>query len=123
MLCGLVIVALLPYLDSLGHSSPVSVVRWLSSEQINRFVSLTELIGRFLEIHPYKDDQARCVCPFHDDHDPSMLINEGPGYYYCFSCGASGSHMNFLSHVLNISYKSALLKTSFVLCQNLSIHR
>eukprot|EP01031_Cornospumella_fuschlensis_P033504 gene33504-40537_t len=113
--------SLLHFLDSFGYQSPASTVKRLSSEQINRFVSLTKLIGRFLAIYPYKDDQAQCICPFHDDHDPSMLINEGPGYYYCFSCGTSGNHMTFLSHMLNISYESALLKTSFILCQNQSI--
>lgn len=123
MLCCLLFVIVLPLLDSLSYSTPVNSVRRLSSEQIRRYVSLTELISRFLEIYPYKDDQAQCVCPFHDDHDPSMLINEVPGYYYCFSCGASGNHMNFLGRMLNISYESALLKTSFVLCQNKSIHR
>ena len=27
-------------------------------------------------------------CPFHDDHTPSMKLNED--YFYCFGCGAGG---------------------------------
>ena len=34
------------------------------------------------------DRNKRCRCLFHDDHHPSMKLNED--YYYCFSCGASG---------------------------------
>jgi len=31
------------------------------------------------------------VCPFHDDHSPSLSFNIESGLYYCFSCGASGN--------------------------------
>ena len=27
-------------------------------------------------------------CPFHEDHTPSMKLNDA--YYYCFGCGATG---------------------------------
>ena len=27
-------------------------------------------------------------CPFHEDHTPSMKLNDT--YYYCFGCGATG---------------------------------
>ena len=27
-------------------------------------------------------------CPFHDDHKPSLKLNED--YFYCFGCGAGG---------------------------------
>ena len=28
------------------------------------------------------------LCPFHDDHTPSLKLNED--YFYCFGCGAGG---------------------------------
>ena len=28
-------------------------------------------------------------CPFHDDHTPSLKLNED--YFYCFGCGAGGA--------------------------------
>lgn len=37
------------------------------------------------------------ACPFHDDKDPSMAVNEERRYYKCFGCGASGNYVNFLA--------------------------
>ena len=31
-------------------------------------------------------------CPFHDDHTPSLKLNED--YFYCFGCGAGGDVVN-----------------------------
>lgn len=30
------------------------------------------------------------ICPFHDDHDPSLGINIDKGSFRCFACSASG---------------------------------
>lgn len=30
------------------------------------------------------------VCPFHDDHNPSLRINVETGAYRCMACGAKG---------------------------------
>ena len=38
------------------------------------------------------------LCPFHDDHRPSMSINKSgdyPGHFRCWSCGQHGSHRRF----------------------------
>lgn len=38
------------------------------------------------------------LCPFHDDHRPSMSINKSgdyPGHFRCWSCGAHGSPRRF----------------------------
>ena len=32
-------------------------------------------------------------CPFHDDKNPSMKLNEE--YFYCFGCGATGDVIDF----------------------------
>ena len=34
----------------------------------------------------------RALCPFHNDHTPSLFINEEKGVYYCHSnaCDAKG---------------------------------
>ena len=33
---------------------------------------------------------AKVICPFHDDHRPSLSINLNKGYFKCHSCGAKG---------------------------------
>jgi len=31
------------------------------------------------------------LCPFHDDHHPSLRVNVETGHYRCMACGAKGS--------------------------------
>ena len=33
---------------------------------------------------------AKVLCPFHDDHKPSLSINLQKGYFKCHSCDAKG---------------------------------
>ena len=40
--------------------------------------------------------KATCICPFHDDHNPSLQINGEWGIYKCFSCGAGGNALKFV---------------------------
>lgn len=40
--------------------------------------------------------RATCLCPFHDDHNPSMSIDSARGIFKCFSCGAGGNVFSFV---------------------------
>lgn len=42
-------------------------------------------------------------CPFHEDHHPSMKLNER--YYYCFGCGAHGDVIDLAAKLLGTSTK------------------
>ena len=48
------------------------------------------------------------VCPFHDDKDPSMKLNDD--YFYCFGCGATGDVIDFVARLFQISTKEAAEK-------------
>ena len=49
-------------------------------------------------------------CPFHDDKNPSMKLNEE--YFYCFGCGATGDVIDFTARLYNLSPKEAAEKLS-----------
>ena len=48
------------------------------------------------------------VCPFHEDHSPSMSVSEEKQIYKCFSCGASGNVFTFVSEYENVSFIEAV---------------
>ena len=48
------------------------------------------------------------VCPFHDDHTPSMVVSPSRQTYHCFVCGASGDVISFVQNHLNLSFIEAL---------------
>ena len=47
-------------------------------------------------------------CPFHDDKNPSMKLNEE--YFYCFGCGATGDVIDFAVRLYNLSPREAAEK-------------
>lgn len=48
------------------------------------------------------------VCPFHDDHSPSMSVSREKQIYTCFSCGATGNVFTFVENIEHISFYDAV---------------
>ena len=44
------------------------------------------------------------VCPFHDDHSPSMSVSSEKQIYKCFSCGAAGNVFTFVQDYEHITF-------------------
>ena len=36
------------------------------------------------------------LCPFHNDHQPSLSVNHEKGLWYCFGCGKGGDAGKFI---------------------------
>lgn len=51
-----------------------------------------------------------CVCPFHDDHSPSMSVSKDKQMFTCFSCGASGNVISFVERYEGLTFPEALKK-------------
>ena len=47
-------------------------------------------------------------CPFHEDHIPSMKLNDA--YYYCFGCGATGDVIDLTARLFTLSSLQAARK-------------
>ena len=48
------------------------------------------------------------VCPFHDDHSPSMSVSQEKQIYKCFACGATGNVFTFVSEYENVPFIEAV---------------
>ena len=46
------------------------------------------------------DRQGKAVCPFHNDHSPSMTFRAGK--YRCWACGAAGDSIDFTERLLGL---------------------
>ena len=55
------------------------------------------------------------ICPFHEDHTPSLKLDQR---YYCFGCGATGDVIDFTSRLLNASNSNA----AQILAEKFGIH-
>ena len=65
--------------------------------QIKKAVSVKEAAERY-GLSVTRNGMARC--PFHEDHSPSLKLNED--YYYCFGCHATGDVIDFTSKLLQV---------------------
>ena len=48
-----------------------------------------------------------CVCPFHNDKNPSMKVDKR---FHCFGCQADGDVIDFTARLYSLSPKDAALK-------------
>ena len=51
---------------------------------------------------------SMALCPFHDDHHPSLSVNINNGLFNCFACGAKGGLIAFYQRIKNVDFKTAL---------------
>jgi len=43
--------------------------------------------------------EQKIVCPFHEDYNPSMIVNLHDGKFFCFGCNKSGNAYDFVESV------------------------
>jgi len=48
------------------------------------------------------------LCPFHDDHRPSMYVNSAKQIFKCFACGAGGDVFKFVQLIENLTFPQAV---------------
>lgn len=48
------------------------------------------------------------LCPFHDDHDPSLRVNPERQSYKCWACGEGGDCFAFVQKIENVEFREAL---------------
>lgn len=80
-------------------------------QEIRSKADIVEVIQRYLPLIK-KGKNYVAVCPFHDDHDPSMSISEDKQIYKCFVCGAGGNVFNFVKDFEKIQYNDAIIKVA-----------
>ena len=49
----------------------------------------------------------KCLCPFHDDHTPSLSFKVSRNTFRCFVCGASGGTIDLVMRFLNKDFREA----------------
>lgn len=58
-------------------------------EEIRSRNDIVDVVSSYVKLQR-KGSNYVGVCPFHNDHSPSMSVNQPRQIYHCFSCGAGG---------------------------------
>ena len=83
---------------------------YISNEVMNEIRNKTDIvdvISKYVNLTK-KGKNYFGVCPFHDDHSPSMSVSPEKQIYTCFSCGASGNVFTFVADFEKISFLQAV---------------
>lgn len=79
----------------------------ITVRNIKEASSIVDVVGDFIKLRR-SGVNYKGVCPFHDDHDPSMTVNPKRNIFKCFVCGAGGNPVDFLMKHESLSYPDAL---------------
>lgn len=72
---------------------------------------IVDVIGRYLPLEKKGKDYVT-ICPFHDDHDPSMRISPTKQIYKCFVCGAGGNVFTFFQKHEGLGFVQAVQRVA-----------
>lgn len=72
-------------------------------EAIRNSANIVDIISDYLPL-TQKGKNFFGVCPFHNDHSPSMSVSSEKQIYKCFSCGAAGNVFTFVQNYENVSF-------------------
>lgn len=87
---------------------------WIKEEDmraIRQQADIVDILSHYLSLTK-KGKNYVAVCPFHDDHDPSLSISVDKQIYKCFVCGAGGNVFTFVQRIENISFPEAVCKVA-----------
>ena len=83
---------------------------FVSNDEINAIrakADIISIVGSYIPL-TQRGKNYFCVCPFHDDHSPSMSLSTDKQIYKCFSCGATGNVFSFVAEYENVSFIEAV---------------
>ncbi len=75
--------------------------------QVQQANDIVDLISEHVSLKK-KGREMVGLCPFHDDHRPSMYVNSAKQIFKCFACGAGGSIFTFVQMRENLTFPQTL---------------
>ena len=87
---------------------------WISEDDIKAIrqqADIVDVMSRYITLEK-KGKDYKAICPFHDDHDPSLSISTDKQIFKCFVCGTGGNVFTFVQKIENISFLEAVCKVA-----------
>ena len=74
---------------------------------VRQAADIVDIISDYLPL-TQKGQNFVAVCPFHDDHHPSMVVSREKQIFNCFTCHTGGNVFNFVMKYENVSFLEAV---------------
>lgn len=79
------------------------------SEDILKHTDIVKVVESYVPLIK-QGKNYKCICPFHDDTNPSLTVSPEKQIFKCFVCGTSGTAIAFVQKYEHISYGEAMRK-------------
>jgi len=76
-------------------------------DQLLDQTDIVDVVGRRIPLNK-KGSNFWCQCPFHDDSNPSLAVNQDKQFFYCFVCQESGNAIHFIRRYENLEFVDAI---------------
>jgi DNA primase catalytic core len=97
------------FLKAPGHFIDEATEQVEEVKRRHSIVSLFEGYGVKLAKTSYNGSYTG-LCPWHDDHNPSLSVDDTKGLYHCFGCDAKGDIIELVRKMENVSFREAMKK-------------
>ncbi len=87
---------------------------------IRNSANIVDIISSYINLEP-KGKNFFGVCPFHDDHTPSLSVSPEKQIYSCFVCGNSGNVFTFVQNYENVDFVSSVKIVADKIGYNLNV--
>ncbi|WP_407399183.1 DNA primase [Treponema sp.] len=78
-----------------------------SIEEVSNRTDIVQVVGERIQLTQKGRDWWGC-CPFHQDKTPSFSVSPEKKFYYCFSCHATGTVIDFIKEMDKVSFSEAV---------------
>jgi DNA primase len=75
---------------------------------------ISQIIGHYIDLKRSGQHQS-ALCPFHDDKNPSLMINDQKNLFRCFACQTGGDAISFVEKFQKIDFMAAMKEIATIL--------
>ena len=71
--------------------------------ELKNLCDIVSIVSSYVELKSAGKNK-KCLCPFHSEKTPSMVVYEDTQSFYCFGCGVGGDVITFIEKIENLNY-------------------
>lgn len=96
----------LPVAPGCGSTQPATALRQRVDAR-KAAVPIADVVARYVPLRPSGPNFGG-RCPFHEDHDPSLMVFPASSTFHCFGCGRHGDVITFMIAIEGLTFWRAL---------------
>ena len=89
-------------------------------QNIREQADIVDVLSDYLTLQP-KGKNYVALCPFHNDHSPSLIVSKDKQIFSCFRCQITGNVFSFIMQYENVSFQEAIQAVAKKIGYNLKV--